>query len=238
MSPGPLPSKAYTLRVAHSGQYLLPHYISAFVVASNVKIFLPGLGSWNYSDYDSEASNVINILIKYSYARVVTGGVGPFSFEVPMDKQYNFNIRRKDGGLIIHIPGGQVIAYILNTVPKFPYNQTEPFLSPEECDDPSSGDNTSRRRKRAVTYNEVFDASENVKQLARSLFSDELKLSSEERELLKDEEVVTMKYVEDLIKDGETKKQQIAEFIKNNFEPETSASMEEVDSSTSTFQTD
>lgn len=216
MSPGLLSSKSHNLRVAHSGQYLLPHYVSSFVVASNIKIFLPGLGSWNYSDYDSEASNVINILMKYSYARVLTGGVGPFSFEMSTGERYNFNIRRKDGGVMIHIPGGQVIGYILNTVPKFPYNQTEPFVEPEECDDHPTG--VSRRRRRSVVHDEMFDAPENIRQLAKSLFSDGLERASEDAKLLRDKEVVSTKYMEELIKDGEMKKEQISKFIQTNLE--------------------
>lgn len=178
MSPGPLSPKSYNLRVAHSGQYLLPHYVTAFVVASNVRIFLPGMGSWNYSNHDSEASNVINILMKFSYARVLTGGVGPFNFEMSSEEQHNFNIQRKDGGIMIRLPGGQVIAYLLNTVPRFPYDLTEPFLPPVECDHQPAG--MSHRKKRSVVYNDVFDTPEDVRQLAKSLFSDEVTAPSED----------------------------------------------------------
>jgi len=160
--------------VAHSGQYLLPQYISAFVVASNIRVFLPGLGSWNYSDYDSEKTDVINILMKYSYAKVLFGGIGPFNFGVRTSGNNNFNIRRKDGGLLISIPGGQVIAYILNTISKFPENQAGPLLAPLECNKQSS--KSSHRRKRSVPNK--ITTSHSVRKLAQSLFSDEVKVQT------------------------------------------------------------
>ena len=181
------------------------------MVATDIKLFLPGLGSWNYSDYNSETANVINVLMKYSYAQSLTGGVGPFSFEAKTGDRHNFNIRRKDGGLLIRIPGGQVVAYIMKTTPKFPYNQTAPFLEPMECEDHADGA-LHRRRRRSVDFENDFDIPDNLKHLAKSLFSDGLAIASED-DVGREREAMSRDYINDLIKDGEAKKEKLLKFI-------------------------
>ena len=214
VSPGPLSSKAHFLQVAHSGQYLLPHYVSAFIVASDITIFFPGLGSWNYSNYESETTNAINILMKFSYAQSLTGGIGPFSFEVQSGTKHNFNIQRKDGGLLIKVPGGQVVAYAMDIVPRFPHNQAPPFSDPMACDEHSDG--AAHQRKRSADY----DAPGNLRGLAKSLFTDESlargrNQGSRNPDLAR---VVSSDYIEELIKDGEVKKEKVSSFIKSQLQ--------------------
>ena len=212
MSPGSLSSKPYFLQVAHSGQYLLPHYVSAFVVASDVKFFFPGLGSWNYSNYDSANANVINVLMKYSYASSLMGGIGPFSFQVKMGKKHRFSLQRKDGGLMLSLPGGQVVAYILSTVPKFPANQSAPFLEPTECHDHVHSNGGAHRRRRSIAFEGDLDAPNNVQELAKSLFSasGETPATFEDAKL---SQVVSSEYIEGLIQDGDKRKEKISKFI-------------------------
>lgn len=101
---------------------MLPQYVSAFVLASDIKLHYPTLGSWEFAD-NSSSYNVINTLMEYAFAERLTGTVGPFNFEVPKSESgHNYQIKRKkfDGGLQITVPGAQVVGYIMNTVPKFP----------------------------------------------------------------------------------------------------------------------
>ena len=214
VSPGPLAPKAYFQRVAHSGDYLLPHYISAFILATNVSFYFSGLGSWNYSSVDNDS--VINTLMKYAYAPVLSGGVGPFSFEAPAGYDHNYQLKRKNGGLLLNLPGGQVIGYLLRTIPKFPENQTQPTLNVTECDESLiSPPLTSRRRRRSVPEEDSNTASD-IRKLARTLFSEELVPPPREHvELIKDSKVVSSEYIQELIKSGEMKQEQLTKFVQS-----------------------
>ena len=136
VSPGYLTPSSYFGRVIASGQYLLPQYVHAFVLASDIKIFFPHLGSWHFSD-EHESSVVINTLMEYTFAEKLSGNFGPFSFEVPRSGSgHNFQIKRNklNGGLVITLPGAQVVGYIINTVPKFPRTQPVPSLNRTKCE--------------------------------------------------------------------------------------------------------
>ena len=174
VSPGPLPSREDFLFAAHSGRYLLPHYVSSFIVASNIKLFYPNLGSWNFSDSSNEVNNIVQILMKYAYTQILNGGVGPFSFALPTGLDHNFQLKRQNGGLLITLPGGQVIGYILKTVPKFPENQTKPNNSSLQCD--TQPLHSSNRRKRSISEDNVIPKRiVDLKKYARSLFSESLR---------------------------------------------------------------
>ena len=215
VSPGPLAPKAYSQRVAHSGDYLLPHYISAFILATNVSFYFSGLGSWDYS-VDNDNNTVINTLMKYAYAPVLSGGLGPFSFEAPAGYDHNYQLKRKNGGLLLTLPGGQVIGYVLRTIPKFPENQTQPTLNVTECDEiTTSPSPTNRRRRRSVPEEDSNTASD-IRKLARTLFSEELVPPPREHvELIKDSKVVSSEYIQELIKSGEMKQEQLTKFVQS-----------------------
>ena len=202
--------------MAYSGQYLLPHYTSAFILANNIKFFFPGLGSWNYSDYNSESSNVINILMKYAYAQVLTGGIGPFSFKFPTGLKHNFQVKRKDGGLMITIPGGQVVGYILTTVSRFPQNQNKPVLNPKHCDQHST--KSPQRKRRSISDDFVPEAPIDLKRLAKSLFSEGLHDPPDPVDLIGDSKMISTKYIEKLIEDGDLKREKLTKFIENHLE--------------------
>lgn len=204
--------------MAHSGNYLLPHYVSAFIVASNVQLFFPGLGSWNSTDYENQTNEAINILMKYAYAPVLTGGVGPFSFAIPAGDEHNYQLRRKNGGLLITLPGGQVIGYIMKTMPKFPLNQSMPPMDFVECDeDPTSSSQPNLRAKRSVSEDLPQTGAFSIKELAKSLFSEKVGplLPADHLALMRDREVLSTQYIEKLIQDGDVKKEQLAQFIRS-----------------------
>lgn len=218
VAPGPLTPTAYFQRVAHSGDYILPHYVSAFIVASNIQLFYPGLGSWNYSMYDDQTNDAVDILLKYAYAPVLNGGVGPFSFETPAGNEHNYQIRRANGGLLITLRGGQVIGYILKTVSKFPNNQTEPSMNVTQCDeDPDTNPTEKSRAKRSIPDNPKGESAFDLRKLAVSLFSEGLPpaMPSDHIDLIRDKEVISSKYINQLIKNGDMKQEQLAEFIQS-----------------------
>ena len=217
VSPGPLKPSFHFQRVAHSGYYLLPHYVSAFILANEIKLFFPGLGSWNSSNSENQQSEAVNILMKYGYAPVLTGGVGPFSFEFPAGKEHNYQLRRMNGGLQLTLPGAQVIGYIMKTIPKFPLNQTSPPMDVVECNEDSISSPTHLRGKRSSSDEPSSSFTSNIKKLAKSLFSTKLGpvLPEEHLELMRDKEMVSTKYIERLIKDGDLKREKLIQFIRS-----------------------
>lgn len=205
--------------MAHSGDYLLPHYVSAFIVASNIQLFFPGLGSWTSADYyQNQTNEAINTLMKYAYAPVLTGSIGPFSFEFPGGSKHNYQLRRRNGGLLITLPGGQVIGYIMRTMPKFPLNQSAPAVDAMECtENPTSGPRPNSRAKRSASDDSSQSAANSIKQLAKTLFSEGLGpvIPTDHIELMRDREVISTDYIEKLIEDGDMKREQLAQFIRS-----------------------
>lgn len=188
VSPGPLEPGWYYQEVVRNGRYLMPQFTSALILASDVKVYLPGLGVWNDTDGDDETNNAVNILMKYTYAPNLDGGYGPFSF-VPADGAINnvhsFRVERSRGGILITVPGAQVIGYITNVISKFPANQTLPNATascrelpssshPTGDETPDQGDNNKRQRRSIVEMKEDLPQRFDVMQLANSLFSEKL----------------------------------------------------------------
>ena len=184
VSPGQLEPRRHYQEVVKNGHYLMPQFTSSFILASDVKVYFPSLGIWNDSDADGQTNNAVNILMKYTYAPNLEGGYGPFSF-VPADGAINnvhsFRVERNRGGILITIPGAQIIGYIATVIPKFPANQTvptnftacrEPPPSTQGVDPPPVD---SRRRRRSVDEDKE-DAPHHldIMQLAKSLFSEKL----------------------------------------------------------------
>ena len=211
VSPGPLTPKQYFQRVAHSGHYLLPHYVSGLIVASNIKLFYPGLGTWNSSENGENIDNVLHVLMKYTYAQVLTGGVGPFNFETKDDLTHKFQLKRQSGGLLITVPGGQVIGYILKTVPKFPEDQTGPDISPIDCQESSLPPPPSRKRRSVSDDKGYIKKTTNIKELARDLFSEGLRDSNTNIGSL----TASSRNIEQLIRKSNLKMDQLSQFIEN-----------------------
>ena len=148
--------------------------------------------------------------MKYAYAQVLTGSMGPFNFEFEPGYNHNYQLKRKNGGLLLTLPGGQVIGYIMKTIPKFPRNQTEPAI---EIDRQCGGvkHSTTHRLKRSTMKDEIpinFD----IKKLAESLFSQGLE-TPDYFELAQDGDVLSKKYIDNLIKKGEAKQEKLSKFV-------------------------
>ena len=224
VSPGPLEPGWYYREVVKNGHYLLPQFTSALILASDVKIYFPGLGVWNDTDSDEQTNNAVNILMKYTYAPNLEGGYGPFSF-VPADGAINnvhsFRVERSRGGILIAVPGAQVIGYITTIISKFPDNQTfpnasiscqEPPSSPHHTDETPSPGNSNKRQRRSIEevkkgVPQRFD----VMQLVNSLFSE--KLSESDSFLHKNGFLTPFQNVHRLMDEVTTSKDRVMEFM-------------------------
>ena len=162
MSPGRL------VLPAESGQYLMPQYTSSLVLASNVSLFFPGLGSWRDEEdrYEAHIDAIINMLMKYAYAPTLEGGYGPFTLAPKggiRKDVHNFRVERKNGGLLIRVPGAQVIGFVSTTVPRFPdvkENVPQPTVCPFQ---PLSSVHEKQTKPHGLTE---------IRLLATKLFSD------------------------------------------------------------------
>ena len=185
VSPGPLEPARHFQEVARNGDYLMPQYTTSFILANDIKIYFPGLGTVNDSDADNETNNAINTLMRYAYAPNLEGGYGPFSF-VPAEgtkrDMHNFRVERIDGGIQLTIPGAQIVAYVSTVISRFPANQPPPPEAKECIEHPASKakptssheQSSRRRRRRDVDDLEGETAPVDMMELARSLFSQEL----------------------------------------------------------------
>ena len=185
VSPGLLEPARHFQEVVRNGQYLMPQYTTSFILANDIKIFFPGLGTANDSDSDNDTNNATNTLMRYAYAPNLDGGYGPFSF-VPAEgaKQdvHNFRVERINGGIQLSIPGAQIVAYISTVIPRFPANQPPPPTA-EECIEhpaskakraPSHERSSKKRQRRDVEDFEEITKPVDMVELARTLFSQEL----------------------------------------------------------------
>lgn len=187
VSPGPLEPSRHFHKVVRNGQYLMPQYTTSFILANEIKIFFPGLGISKDSDTDNNTNNAVNVLMRYAYAPNLEGGYGPFSFVPPEGTKqdvHNFRVERTKGGIQLTIPGAQIVAYISTVIPRFPAHQPQ-IPNEEECiEHPASArkhtgaheHSSGKRRRRSV---ESFEDQRKVDmmELARNLFSQELKES-------------------------------------------------------------
>ena len=223
VSPGPLEPERYYQEVVRNGDYLMPQFTSAFILASDVKVYFPGLGIWNDTDVDDHTNSAVNILMKYTYAPNLEGGYGPFSF-VPADGAINnvhtFRVERSRGGILITVPGAQIIGYITTVISKFPDNQTIPNNS-TPCqeppplrhheNDPPPEENIKRRRRSTDEAKKDARQGFDMLQLAKSLFSE--KLSESDSFLHKNGFVTPFQSVHRLMEEVATSKDKVVEFM-------------------------
>ena len=164
----------YFHQVAESGRYLMPQFTSSLVLASNVSLFFPGLGSWRdeqTNDIDNHTSGIITTLMKYAYALTLEGGYGPFTLapkgSIRKDV-HNFRVERRNGGVLIRVPGAQVIGFVSTVVPKFPEIQEDP-PQPVACTlHPSSS--AHQRRKRSALNGNTLNKASKIRELSNKLF--------------------------------------------------------------------
>ncbi len=156
----------------------MAQFTSSFVLATNVSIFFPGLGSWRDEqniDVDNHTNAVINMLMKYAYAPTLEGGYGPFTLAPEggtRKASHNFRVERKRGGVLLQIPGAQLIGFISSVIPKFPENQG-PAPEPVSCILEPLQDQDDRRQRRSI----LEDTPKTIRKLSNRLFSEKMKKS-------------------------------------------------------------
>ena len=118
VSPGPKDEKTFREYVAgtKSNRYLMSEYVTGFLLARNIKL--------QFSGVDSKSANhmtQLSVGVKFSASYrmfTVSGAVGVNKLKQSM------TVDRTSDGMIISIPGAQIIGYYTTVLPKFPIKQT------------------------------------------------------------------------------------------------------------------
>ena len=95
--------------------YLMPEYVTSFLLARNIKLQFSGLDS-------KSVSKGMQMMAGGS----VTGGYNMFSFSASVGVQkgkQSVTADRTANGMVIHIPGAQIIGYYTQVMPQFPKQQ-------------------------------------------------------------------------------------------------------------------
>ena len=115
----PPPSSEEDLRKYINGErdnlYLLPEYVTSFLLARNVKLQFSGLDS-------SSVSHAMQMMAGGS----ISGSYDMFSMSASVGigkEKQSVTADRTANGMIINIPGAQVIGYYTQVMPQFPRDQ-------------------------------------------------------------------------------------------------------------------
>ncbi len=118
VSPGPTTEKALRDAIGGTDQgrsYLFPEYVSSFLLARNIKLEFSGVDA-------NSVSHGMQMMaggsLSASYDMFTLGA----SVGIGKTKQ-SVNADRTTNGMIISIPGAQVIGYYTNVLPRFPRSQ-------------------------------------------------------------------------------------------------------------------
>ena len=117
VSPGPLSEKG--LKQAISGEtdrlYLLPEYVTSFLLGRDVRLEFSGLDA-------SSISHAMQSMVGASFS----GSYDMFSMSAAVGigkTKQSVNADRTANGMIINIPGAQIIGYYTEVLPTFPRGQ-------------------------------------------------------------------------------------------------------------------
>lgn len=191
----------------------MPQFTSSLILASNVTLFFPGLGSWRdeEADIDNHTNAIIHILMKYAYASTLEGGYGPFSLAPNGGHRkgiHNFRVERKNGGVLLRVPGAQLIGFISTVIPKFPADQTFP-QEPMSCVLEQANPSDAIRRKRSISSNGKL---KKIRVLSNELFAESLD-KEKLTKTLKTSEYVPSKSLEALLKEADDTQSKLSNFI-------------------------
>ncbi len=112
VAPGPMSDEIKFIKDIVDKNYLLPEYVTSFLLARNVQLEFKGI-----------TADVAAHAVSVSHRASVSGGWGPFrgSFSYSYGRrERTFSAEASSNGLRITIPGAQVIGYITQVMPKFP----------------------------------------------------------------------------------------------------------------------
>ena len=115
----PPPSSEDALRKYINGDgnhnYLLPEYVTSFLLARNVKLQFSGLDS-----------SSVNQAMQMMAGGSISGSYSMFSLSASVGigrEKQSVSADRTANGMIINIPGVQVIGYYTQVLPQFPRDQ-------------------------------------------------------------------------------------------------------------------
>ena len=114
VSPGPKDESMFRDYVAgtKSNRYLLPEYATGFLLARNVKL--------QFSELNQKSANHLTRLVA---GASFSASFGPFSLSGAVDgnkMKQGVTADRTANGMVITIPGAQIIGYYTTVLPKFP----------------------------------------------------------------------------------------------------------------------
>ena len=117
VSPGPQSDKALrdSISGATSNLYLLPEYVSSFLLARNVQLQFSGVDANTISHSMQMMSGGSFSASFEMFTMAASVGVGKTKQSVTADRTAN--------GMIINIPGAQIIGYYTEVLPRFPASQ-------------------------------------------------------------------------------------------------------------------
>ena len=119
VSPGPLTQKEFKSAVGglSSNLYCLPEYVSSFLLVKDLKLEFSGMDSASIS----RAMQLVAI-------GEFSGSYNMISLDAAEDSNkeaQKVTADRTTSGMIISVPGTQIIGYYTNVLPKFPFKQGE-----------------------------------------------------------------------------------------------------------------
>ena len=114
MSPGPLTESGLQAAIGglNSNRYLLPEYVTSFLLARNVKLEFFGIDS-NTVSHGMQALSGVSFSASFGF----------FDLKAAVDdqgKKQHVTIDKTTTGISLTIPGAQIIGYYTNVLPKFP----------------------------------------------------------------------------------------------------------------------
>lgn len=116
VSPGYMPEKDFVETITSAdAHYLLPQYASAFLLAKDIKM-----------EFKGTSTSVTRTALQESASATLSGSYGPFSASASFGyghQHTNLQCGSTTTGMVIKIPGAQIIGYYAQVVPKFPASQ-------------------------------------------------------------------------------------------------------------------
>ena len=117
VSPGPKDEKTFIDYVTGAGtnRYLMPEYVTGFLLARKIRL--------QFSGVDSKSASHMT---QWSVKAKVTDSYRMFSLSAAVgvdNLKQTMTVDRTSDGMIISIPGAQIIGYYTTVLPKFPISQ-------------------------------------------------------------------------------------------------------------------
>ncbi len=117
VSPGPKDEATFKEYVAgnNNNLYLMPEYVTSFLLARSIKLQFSGVDA-------KSVSHLTQLMVGASFS--ASYQMFSFSASVGVNRmKQSVTADRTANGMIINIPGAQIIGYYTSVLPKFPSKQ-------------------------------------------------------------------------------------------------------------------